>query len=152
MSQFDDMRPEWFLTDTAEMKRFYDNFKNAQEQAEKFKSAYDVTISGDGESKEPSPFSLEWLKNEEEKNKKEMSEQKKTQVGGNHYGQAKIQPIDFIMENKIPFCEANVIKYVFRHKSKNGIEDLEKAIHYIKFIIERDYKGYDDSCNEELPF
>ena len=48
------------------------------------------------------------------------------QVGGNHYKDMKIQPITFIQENNIPFCEANVIKYVCRHRNKNGLEDLLK--------------------------
>jgi len=61
---------------------------------------------------------------------------KDTQIGGNHYQKMKIQPIDFILKNNIGFCEANVIKYVCRHQSKNGIEDLKKAKHYIELLIE----------------
>ena len=38
------------------------------------------------------------------------------------------------------FAEGNVIKYVCRHKNKNGKDDLEKAKHYIDMIIERDYE------------
>ncbi len=66
---------------------------------------------------------------------------KTNQVGGNHYKHAKIQPIDFIVENNIPYREANVIKYVFRHKSKNGRQDIEKAIHYLEMLLE-DYKEF----------
>lgn len=57
------------------------------------------------------------------------------QVGGNHYSLV-IQPIDFIVKNNIPFREANVIKYVTRHKLKNGAEDIRKAIHYLEMILE----------------
>ena len=57
-----------------------------------------------------------------------------TQVGGDHY-QMPIQPIDFIMKNDIPYAEGNVIKYVVRHRKKNGLEDLEKARHYIDMLI-----------------
>lgn len=64
----------------------------------------------------------------------------KVQVGGTHYNSMKIQPIEFIYENNIPYMEANVIKYVCRHKSKNGIQDLEKAKHYIDLLIEKEYK------------
>lgn len=64
----------------------------------------------------------------------------KVQIGGSHYNKMKIQPIDFIYENNIPYMEANVIKYVCRHKSKNGLQDLEKAKHYIDLLIEREYK------------
>jgi hypothetical protein len=61
------------------------------------------------------------------------------QVGGTHYKQMKIQPIEFIYENQIPYMEANVIKYICRHKYKNGLQDLEKAKHYIDLLIEKEY-------------
>ena len=61
------------------------------------------------------------------------------QVGGSHYKDMAIQPLEFISANKIPFAEGCVIKYVVRHKSKGKREDLEKAIHLLQFIIERDY-------------
>lgn len=59
------------------------------------------------------------------------------QVGGKHYKDFAIQPIEYILANDIPFLEANVIKYVSRWKDKNGVEDLEKAKHYIEILIER---------------
>lgn len=58
------------------------------------------------------------------------------QVGGNHYKNMVIQPIEFIVRNKIPFLEGNVIKYVVRWSIKNGLEDLKKARHYIDLLIE----------------
>lgn len=61
------------------------------------------------------------------------------QIGGSHYKKMKIQPIEFIYENQIPYMEANVIKYVCRHRDKNGLQDLEKAKHYIDLIIEKEY-------------
>lgn len=61
---------------------------------------------------------------------------KDIQIGGNHYKDMKIQPIDYIVENEIPYREANVIKYVSRYKAKNGIEDLRKARHYLDMLIE----------------
>jgi len=64
-----------------------------------------------------------------------MEDSKATQVGGSHY-QMPIQPIDFIVKNNIPYREANVIKYVVRHRQKNGREDLKKAIHYLQMIME----------------
>lgn len=50
-----------------------------------------------------------------------------------------IQPIEFIQKNHIPFIEGNVIKYVCRHRSKNGKEDIEKAIHYLELLKELEY-------------
>jgi hypothetical protein len=53
-----------------------------------------------------------------------------------HYNQFKIQPITFIVENKLTFCQGNAIKYLLRHSEKNGVEDLEKAKVYIDYMIE----------------
>lgn len=61
------------------------------------------------------------------------------QVGGSHYKSFQIQPIEFIAKNSIPFLEGNIIKYTVRHKTKNGIEDLKKAKHYIDMLIELEY-------------
>ena len=57
------------------------------------------------------------------------------QVGGNHYRDMAIQPVQFIVANGIPYREANVIKYVVRHPRKNGKQDLLKARHYIDMLI-----------------
>ena len=58
-----------------------------------------------------------------------------TQIGGDHYNTKAIQPIDYILANKLNFCEGNVVKYITRYKDKNGIEDLKKAKQYIDFLI-----------------
>lgn len=62
------------------------------------------------------------------------------QVGGTHYSKQVIQPWDFIHANNIGYLEGNVIKYIARHKHKNGIEDLYKAKHYLEKIIEEELK------------
>lgn len=62
-----------------------------------------------------------------------------TQVGGSHYKDCAIQPVQFIEANGLGFCEGNVIKYVTRHAAKNGKADLEKARHYIDMLIELRY-------------
>lgn len=61
------------------------------------------------------------------------------QIGGDHYSKMKIQPAEFINKNNLEFAEGNAIKYICRHKNKGGKEDIEKAIHYLHMIIERDY-------------
>lgn len=58
-------------------------------------------------------------------------------VRPSHYTQYKIEPITFIMENDLPFWMGNVIKYVMRARSKNGAEDLRKAIRYIEMELNR---------------
>jgi hypothetical protein len=57
------------------------------------------------------------------------------QVGGDHYKKLKIQPIEFIHANNIPFIEGNIIKYIVRWRDKNGIKDLEKVKHYVDLLI-----------------
>jgi len=61
------------------------------------------------------------------------------QHGGSHYKKFKIQPAEFINENKLLFAEGNAIKYICRHSVKGGEEDIKKAIHYLEMILERDY-------------
>ena len=61
------------------------------------------------------------------------------QVDGNHYNSMKIQPAEFINENKLLFAEGNAIKYICRHAIKGKEEDVKKAIHYLEMILERDY-------------
>ncbi|PPB51698.1 DUF3310 domain-containing protein [Campylobacter hyointestinalis] len=61
---------------------------------------------------------------------------KKEQVGGSHYKNKAIEPIDYIRANNLDFCEGDVVKYITRHKEKGGIEDLKKAKQYIDFILE----------------
>ena len=73
----------------------------------------------------------------EEYNDEVISEQ----IGGDHYKKLKIQPTEFIHSNSIPFIEGNIIKYVVRHRHKNGIEDLKKAKHYIELLIKFEYEN-----------
>ncbi len=61
------------------------------------------------------------------------------QEGGSHYKSLPIQPVEYIYKNSIPYLEGNVIKYVTRHKSKAGLEDIKKAIHYLQLIAELQY-------------
>jgi len=56
------------------------------------------------------------------------------QVGGTHY-RAPIQHWDFVLANDIPYMEAQIIKYVMRWRKKNGIQDLEKARHFLEKLI-----------------
>jgi hypothetical protein len=60
------------------------------------------------------------------------------QTGGSHY-QLPIQPVDYIYENGLGYLEGNVVKYVTRHKTKNGAEDIRKAIDYLNMILEKVY-------------
>ena len=68
------------------------------------------------------------------------------QVGGSHYKDKTIQPIEYIHANKMGFCEGNVVKYITRWREKNGLADLEKAKHYIEMLIDLE-KSLDKSKN-----
>jgi hypothetical protein len=58
------------------------------------------------------------------------------QVGGAHYAVKAIQPWDYIVANNLGYLEGNIVKYVSRWKDKGGVEDLKKAQHYLKKLIE----------------
>ena len=62
--------------------------------------------------------------------------EEKNNIKPDHYGGSEIDVIDFCQANNLDFMQGNVIKYVFRYKNKNGLEDLEKAKEYIDRMIE----------------
>ena len=80
----------------------------------------------------------------EEKRDKELkllkgSKATDVQVGGDHYKDFEIMPIEYISKNKLDFLEGNIIKYISRHRNKNGAEDIIKIIHYAHLILELEY-------------
>jgi len=58
-----------------------------------------------------------------------------------HYTQGNIEVLDFILDQKMNFLEANIIKYTARYKYKNGLEDLRKAQFYLNRLIEETEKN-----------
>lgn len=58
------------------------------------------------------------------------------QVSGDHYKDFKIQPIEYIHGNGLPFIEGCIIKYISRWRQKGGIKDLEKIKHFVDLLIE----------------
>jgi len=58
------------------------------------------------------------------------------QVAGDHYKKMKIQPVEFIHANGIPFIEGCIIKYAARWRDKGGVKDLEKIKHFADLLIE----------------
>ena len=61
------------------------------------------------------------------------------QTGGDHYSKLEIEPIDYIEGNKLGYSEGNVVKYISRHKDKNGLEDIQKCVDYCCMIAEKQY-------------
>lgn len=87
-----------------------------------------------------------WIRNQE----RIMEQQKATlstdsawdkQVGGDHYKQYAIQPAQFALANGLDYAQSNAIKYIVRHADKNGVQDLDKAVHYIELLKHYYYKG-----------
>lgn len=59
----------------------------------------------------------------------------------NHYTFGNIEVINYIRDKMTPdefqgYCMGNILKYVSRHKHKNGVEDLKKAQVYLGWLIE----------------
>ena len=61
----------------------------------------------------------------------------KTQVGGSHYKDFKIQPIEFITANNLSFLQGSIVKRITRynHPTGKGIQDIEKIKHECSLII-----------------
>ena len=68
-----------------------------------------------------------------------MSDPLKRQVGGNHYQSKGVQHVQFCQVNRIPWAESCALKYLTRHRRKNGLQDVEKARHYVEFVVALDY-------------
>ena len=71
--------------------------------------------------------------------------QNNSQVGGTHYQTGEVQHWDFVKMHSIPYMEAQIIKYVMRHRAKNGAEDLAKARHFLDKLLEQEYPQTEDN-------
>jgi hypothetical protein len=76
---------------------------------------------------------------------------KNSTTAPSYYGDYVIKPIDFIVNNDIPFAEGCIIKYVVRWKQKNGVEDLKKAKVYLDKLIKLDEKQSNKKDNIYAP-
>lgn len=50
-----------------------------------------------------------------------------------------IEPVDYIIANHLNFLEGNIVKYITRHKEKNGAEDIKKIKRYCDMILKKVY-------------
>lgn len=64
-----------------------------------------------------------------------MVSPKMQQVGGSHYMDMKIQPMEFSMANDLNACQHTAIKYIVRRKG-NRLQDIDKAIHTLHIYRE----------------
>lgn len=58
------------------------------------------------------------------------------QVGGEHYKVEGREHWDIVDEFDLDYFQGQITKYVMRWREKNGIEDLEKAEHFLQKYLE----------------
>lgn len=66
-----------------------------------------------------------------------------SQVGGGHYKDLPdgYQPFQISKALGLNPVEHTILKYLLRHRNKNGVRDLEKIKHCVDILIEQEYKG-----------
>lgn len=65
------------------------------------------------------------------------------QVGGTHYNQVDVQHWDLVLQNRLPYLEAQCTKYITRWKKKGqGVQDVEKSGHYLDKLIASIESGF----------
>jgi len=69
-----------------------------------------------------------------------MSNANKTQVGGNHY-QTTYQHWDMVCDTNLHYLLGCATKYLARWRTKNGLQDLAKAKHFIHKARERNVEA-----------
>lgn len=62
------------------------------------------------------------------------------QVGGSHY-KTNIEPWDAILDWGLGYLDGSAVKYLSRWHKKGGIQDIEKAIHFLQKLIEVENVG-----------
>ena len=68
----------------------------------------------------------------------------KDKINPDYYVGTRIQVSDFISEFNLNYFEGNIVKYIVRHRDKNGIEDLKKARWYLDRLIKKEEKAKPD--------
>ena len=63
---------------------------------------------------------------------------KENNIIPSYYHKGKVDTIEFSLDNNLNFIQGNIIKYVVRYKEKNGLEDLEKAMEYLKRLMDHE--------------
>lgn len=69
------------------------------------------------------------------------------QIGGSHYKDMPMQPMELIAALRCSFIQGCIIKYISRYKYKNKVQDIKKCIHYAQLAIEL---GDKRRCNDKV--
>ena len=66
------------------------------------------------------------------------------QIGGNHYKDFIIQPVEFSTKNKLGFLQGCMIKRICRYNLPNGggLKDLQKIKHEVDLLVQ--IEGWED--------
>lgn len=65
------------------------------------------------------------------------------QIAGTHYKQFRdYEPWDVALAWELGYLDGTALKYIARWKHKNGVEDLQKAVHYLEKLIEVEQHKY----------
>lgn len=62
------------------------------------------------------------------------------QVGGTHY-QAEYQHWDLVTDCDLGYFEGQITKYIGRHIKKNGLQDVQKAAHFLDKLLDLHARG-----------
>lgn len=76
-----------------------------------------------------------------------MMESLLAQVGGTHYKDMEVQPIEYIVKNKLDFAQGSIVKYISRYRKKGQAEDVKKVIHFAKLILQLEYNYTDEQID-----
>jgi hypothetical protein len=80
-----------------------------------------------------------------------MEDPNSRQVGGSHYaGSNGPQHWDIMETYAVPYLEGNATKYLSRWHRKNGVQDLEKALHYVEKLINTVDNGFRDGSSTSI--
>jgi hypothetical protein len=60
----------------------------------------------------------------------------KIQIGGEHYKVLGFEHWDFVVAYDLNYFEGQITKYVARCRKKGGLQDLEKAAHFLQKYME----------------
>lgn len=61
------------------------------------------------------------------------------QVGGEHYKKHKgYEPWDVVNAWNLGYLDGTALKYIARWRDKNGVQDLQKAVHFLEKLIEQE--------------
>lgn len=71
----------------------------------------------------------------DEKEEKMVGAANERQMGGDHY-RSDYQHWDLVLNSRMGYLEGCATKYVARHRKKNGVDDLRKALHYVDKLME----------------